>query len=121
MAEKIPLAKFDIDVDELLRQTQSVKQRIDEIKTEMKEMAKAGQTSSEAFINNAVSLKQLNSEYGNQLKVLSQVAAANGKIVPLEQERSEERRVGKECVSTCRSRWSPEHEKKKIRHLSRKS
>src|SRR3546814_17389311 len=23
--------------------------------------------------------------------------------------RSEERRVGKECVSTCRSRWSPTH------------
>src|SRR3546814_18318950 len=23
--------------------------------------------------------------------------------------RSEERRVGKECVGTCRSRWSPEH------------
>src|SRR3546814_11653513 len=23
--------------------------------------------------------------------------------------RSEERRVGQECVSTCRSRWSPEH------------
>src|SRR3546814_15305935 len=23
--------------------------------------------------------------------------------------RSEERRVGKECVSTCRSRWSPSH------------
>src|SRR3546814_12314983 len=27
--------------------------------------------------------------------------------VPLQ--RSEERRVGKECVSTCRSRWSPYH------------
>src|SRR3546814_14972918 len=27
--------------------------------------------------------------------------------------RSEERRVGKECVSTCRSRWSPSHYKKK--------
>src|SRR3546814_17951090 len=26
-----------------------------------------------------------------------------------EVERSEERRVGKECVSTCRSRWSPDH------------
>src|SRR3546814_12604964 len=25
------------------------------------------------------------------------------------QSRSEERRVGKECVSTCRSRWSPYH------------
>src|SRR3546814_14188626 len=29
--------------------------------------------------------------------------------------RSEERRVGKECVSTCRSRWSPSHYKKKHR------
>src|SRR3546814_17440192 len=27
--------------------------------------------------------------------------------------RSEESRVGKECVSTCRSRWSPYHKKKK--------
>src|SRR3546814_6612292 len=26
--------------------------------------------------------------------------------------RSDERRVGKECVSTCRSRWSPDAEKK---------
>src|SRR3546814_11121990 len=28
-------------------------------------------------------------------------------------QRSEERRVGKECVSTCRSRWSPHNSKKK--------
>src|SRR3546814_13682118 len=27
----------------------------------------------------------------------------------IQAQRSEERRVGKECVSTCRSRWSPEH------------
>src|SRR3546814_13618094 len=32
-------------------------------------------------------------------------------LAPIAQElaRSEERRVGKECVSTCRSRWSPYH------------
>src|SRR3546814_11696960 len=31
--------------------------------------------------------------------------------------RSEERRVGKECVSTCRSRWSPSHKNiKKYTH-----
>src|SRR3546814_9562743 len=30
-----------------------------------------------------------------------------GRIVAIA--RSEERRVGKECVSTCRSRWSPYH------------
>src|SRR3546814_11062893 len=32
--------------------------------------------------------------------------SAGGKCRPL---RSEERRVGKECVSTCRSRWSSYH------------
>src|SRR3546814_15425415 len=36
--------------------------------------------------------------------------------------RSEERRVGKECVSTCRSRWSQYHEKKNtVRRLDRDS
>src|SRR3546814_16581380 len=32
-----------------------------------------------------------------------------GTILSAEHERSEERRVGKECVSTCRSRWWPDH------------
>src|SRR3546814_17238488 len=32
--------------------------------------------------------------------------------------RSEERRVGKECVRTCRSRWSPYHEKKNNTYLT---
>src|SRR3546814_8507616 len=30
-------------------------------------------------------------------------------LLPGVASRSEERRVGKECVSTCRSRWSPYH------------
>src|SRR3546814_20543110 len=30
---------------------------------------------------------------------------------------SEERRVGKECVSTCRSRWSPYHEKQQNNNM----
>src|SRR3546814_14796631 len=39
----------------------------------------------------------------------------------LSERRSEERRVGKECVSTCRSRWSPypykKHDKKTHIHM----
>src|SRR3546814_15954137 len=37
--------------------------------------------------------------------------APEGDAAPslIEGSRSEERRVGKECVSTCRSRWSPDH------------
>src|SRR3546814_16464028 len=37
------------------------------------------------------------------------IEASRGAHAP----RSAERRVGKECVSTCRSRWSPYHYKKK--------
>src|SRR3546814_19439721 len=39
----------------------------------------------------------------------------------LQTKRSEERRVGKECVSKCRSRWSPDHLKKKKnnKHMTR--
>src|SRR3546814_16612643 len=35
--------------------------------------------------------------------------------------RSEESRVGKECVSTCRSRWSPSNKKKKYIQSIKKS
>src|SRR3546814_15458528 len=35
-----------------------------------------------------------------------------GERLAIWSDRSEERRVGKECVSTCRSRWSPYHFKK---------
>src|SRR3546814_11604625 len=34
--------------------------------------------------------------------------------------RSEERRVGKECVSTCRSRWPPYHSTNQTRSLQTK-
>src|SRR3546814_19399505 len=36
-------------------------------------------------------------------------AAVEDMIAGVPFDRSEERRVGKECVSTCRSRWSPYH------------
>src|SRR3546814_12180485 len=41
------------------------------------------------------------------------MAAQHRPDVVLMDVRSEERRVGKECVSTCSSRWSPFHSKKK--------
>src|SRR3546814_19323506 len=53
-------------------------------------------------------------------------AAADGGFACLDDRRkcvarSDERRVGKECVSTCRSRWSPYNEKKKNLQLSTQS
>src|SRR3546814_14972751 len=50
------------------------------------------------------------------LRVLGLLAAPERELrlrrLALRRPRSEERRVGKECVSTCRSRWSPYHYKK---------
>src|SRR3546814_17050377 len=36
-------------------------------------------------------------------------ASRGYEVYQLREDRSEERRVGKECDSTCRSRWEPEH------------
>src|SRR3546814_18427296 len=43
---------------------------------------------------------------------LVSTTASSGSGSPVMPSRSEERRVGKECVSTCRYRWSPYHSKK---------
>src|SRR3546814_13612669 len=50
-------------------------------------------------------------EYGQRLAWQRRnVLAGEGDDASVGQRlRSEERRVGKECVSTCRSRWSPYH------------
>src|SRR3546814_20500243 len=49
-----------------------------------------------------------------QLKSLLQLVWSIRLFVPsgVASGRSEERRVGKECVRTCRSRWSPYHYRK---------
>src|SRR3546814_15233634 len=44
--------------------------------------------------------------FPEKFRVFTEVLSENGYHVGY---RSEERRVGKECVSTCRSGWSPSH------------
>src|SRR3546814_14075646 len=45
--------------------------------------------------------------------IIKKLVAAEEPQKPLSDSRAEESRVGKECVSTCRSRWSPYHLKEK--------
>src|SRR3546814_11587675 len=55
---------------------------------------------------------------GDQRRIV--VPAQEGPAPDQRADRSEERRVGKECVSTCRSRWAPYHYKKKNTHIQRR-
>src|SRR3546814_17926052 len=50
-------------------------------------------------------------ENGIRLIAGDPVTAIDREMKTLTSRRSAERRVGKECVSTCRSRWSPYHYK----------
>src|SRR3546814_15764648 len=55
----------------------------------------------------------MGARFGWELVTVPDVGHSNGKLAPhaarILLDRSEERRVGKGCVSTCRSRWSPYH------------
>src|SRR3546814_17533059 len=67
-----------------------------------------------AFSAEALESQQIENASDLQLK-MPNVSFSKGNF------RSEERRVGKVCVSTCRSRWSPYHYKKIINQLSKQT
>src|SRR3546814_8210864 len=50
--------------------------------------------------------RKAGSSIARPVPIATQVSGSSATVTG---RRSEERRVGKECVSTCRSRWSPYH------------
>src|SRR3546814_13124605 len=56
------------------------------------------------FVRDGVSVQYRLGDYRAWIASMRRYASTSEAIA-----RSEERRVGKECVSTCRSRWSPDH------------
>src|SRR3546814_2979883 len=70
----------------------------------------------EAFTDYGVTIRERGSEayYSSESDCITMppfdsFTSGNAFYATLAHERSEERRVGKECVSTCRYRWSPYH------------
>ena len=55
--------------------------------------------------NEKVELQHLNDRFASYIEKVRFLEQQNGTLVV----RSEERRVGKECLRLCRSRWSPYH------------
>src|SRR3546814_15379438 len=57
-----------------------------------------------------LSERQMSDLRGNKLAMIFQDPMTSlNPAYTIGNQRSEERRVGKECVSTCRSRWSQDH------------
>src|SRR3546814_12735292 len=87
-----------------------------------------------ARVDPGSALRRANAKFERRFRAMEALALADGVALaelPLEAQdgywdrakrqergggrRSEERRVGKECVSTCRTRWSPYHLKRNVR------
>src|SRR3546814_11916554 len=64
---------------------------------------------SKALIRAVESIHHANAAPMRFKGIEARATIADWSQVIAEKDRSEERRVGKECVSTCRSRWSPYH------------
>src|SRR3546814_18101841 len=84
----------DLIFDKVLKQEQQVSEQIDTLYAlAFKEKAYAATVGLQWFLTEQVEEEKLSRDIVAALKL----------------NRSEERRVGKECVSTCRSRWSQYH------------
>src|SRR3546814_21070292 len=92
---------------QLLQVTGRIIKTVPEVKTVFGKAGRADTATDPAPLEMFVTLIQLKprSEWrpGMTMDKIIEELASRLKI------RSEERRVGKECVSTCRARWSPHH------------
>jgi hypothetical protein len=85
MAEKIVLAELNIDIDALLKSTSLLKKEIDNLKFSQKELTKAGDTSSEAFVQQSSDLKVLTTAYNQNIKAISAQTQATADLAVREE------------------------------------
>lgn len=72
----IDLASFSFDTTDIVKGAAEIKKNIDDIKRAQRELTKAGETSSDEFIQNAADLKTLNGFYREHIKYLSDSSKA---------------------------------------------
>lgn len=85
MAEKIIIADFNIDVEQLTAAAAETAKAIQTIKNEQSELTKQGKNTDEAFIRNAVNLRGLQKDYNAQLRVLDQYMTKTNAQVGIQQ------------------------------------
>src|SRR5690606_648992 len=78
MAEKIPLAEFDIDIDAVLANLQQLRGAIDELKAVQSQARKEGKANTEAYEANEIALKTLSKEYSQNQQAVVALTTATG-------------------------------------------
>lgn len=76
MANRIVIAELDIDIDALIKSTAELKRSLDAVKKQQSDLQKAGDTSSEQFIQNAADIRALSSAYNQNVRAISDVTQA---------------------------------------------
>src|SRR3546814_14018715 len=106
------------NLGQMMKQAQEMQAKMAEMQEKLGQLEVTGQSGAgmvRATLNGKSELRRLKIERSlvdpNDVEVMEDliVAAVNDAKAKVEAARSEERRVGKECLSTCRSRWSPYH------------
>ncbi len=81
MAEIIEIAKLELNMGSLLQETAELKKNIDTLKKSMAELSKSDEDTTAQQVLLTAKLKELNSEYSQNVKVLGQLDTANAKTV----------------------------------------
>lgn len=70
MAEQIKLAEFSMDMEGVISEAEEYKETLDDLKEQRKQMKKDNETSSKAYVKLEASIKSVNKEYKDRLKVI---------------------------------------------------
>jgi len=70
MSEQIELVKFNFNVDDVVKSASQLKEAIDLLQEEQKELKKNGDSNSTTFVDNASKIKALNKEYGRHISLM---------------------------------------------------
>ena len=79
MAEKINILELDIDIDAIVKSTSAFKAQLDAAKESLKQMQKAGDTSSATYVRQKAEVDRLNAEYRVSQRELTKLTSISNK------------------------------------------
>lgn len=103
MAEKIEVFKLDIDVDAAIQATSDLKKKSDQLKAGLKQLKDQGDTNSREYVEMEAAYKNLNKQYRDGRKEISNLLSINSKnIKTVEEARSALKVVNKEWAKNAK-------------------